>query len=59
VLPAWRPRGAAAALTSTLAALNGATQTVMLMAADEAERRIYARAAFTVVAEITLISATA
>lgn len=60
VLPAWRRRGTAAALTGTLAraAFAGGTDIVMLMAADEAEQRIYARSGFTEAAEIVFISAT-
>jgi predicted GNAT family acetyltransferase len=59
VLPAWRRRGTAAALVSTLvrAAFDAGTATVMLMPAGEPEQRIYARAGFTVTSEIALISA--
>jgi len=59
VLAAWRRRGTAATLTSALAqaAFDTGTETVMLMAADESEQRIYARAGFTVASEIMFMSA--
>jgi GNAT superfamily N-acetyltransferase len=58
VLPAWRRRGVAAALTSALAgaAFDGATETLMLMA-YEAEMSIYARAGFSVATKIAFVSA--
>jgi ribosomal protein S18 acetylase RimI-like enzyme len=60
VLAAWRRRGTAAALTSALAraAFDGETATVMIMAAEAPEQRIYARVGFTVASEIACMSAT-
>lgn len=57
VLPAWRRRGIAAALTSTLgrAAFDRGVPVLMLMAYD-AEQAVYARAGFTVASEIIFIS---
>jgi ribosomal protein S18 acetylase RimI-like enzyme len=57
VLPAWRRRGVAAALTGSLgrAAFDRGVDTLMLMA-YEAEQGIYARAGFTVASEIAFIS---
>jgi ribosomal protein S18 acetylase RimI-like enzyme len=57
VLPAWRRRGIAGALTGTLgrAAFDRGIEILMLMA-YEAEQGIYARAGFTVASEITFVS---
>lgn len=57
VLPDWRRRGVAAALTGALgrAAFDRGTATLMLMA-YEAERDIYGRAGFTVASEIVFVS---
>jgi GNAT superfamily N-acetyltransferase len=57
VLPAWRLRGIAAALTGTLgrAAFDRGVPVLMLMA-HEAEQAVYARAGFTVASEIIFIS---
>ncbi len=58
VLPAWRCRGVAAALTGSLsrAAFDLGVPTLMLMA-HQAEQAVYVRAGFTVASEITFISA--
>jgi len=57
VLPAWRRRGIATALTGTLgrAAFERGVPVLMLMA-HEAEQSVYARAGFTVASEIIFIS---
>jgi ribosomal protein S18 acetylase RimI-like enzyme len=57
VLPAWRRRGIAAALTGALgrAAFDRGIAVLMLMA-YEAEQGIYARAGFTVASEIIFVS---
>jgi len=57
VLPAWRRRGIAAALTGTLgrAAFDRGVPVLMLMA-HEAEQAVYARTGFTVASEIIFIS---
>jgi ribosomal protein S18 acetylase RimI-like enzyme len=57
VLPQWRRRGIAAALTGALgrAAFDRGIATLMLMA-YEAEQGIYARAGFTVASEIIFVS---
>jgi len=57
VLPAWRRRGIAAALTGTLgrAAFECGVPILTLMA-HEAEQAVYARAGFTVASEIMFMS---
>ncbi len=57
VLPAWRRRGIAAALTGTLgrAAFDRGVPVLMLMA-HQREQAVYARAGFTVASEIIFIS---
>jgi ribosomal protein S18 acetylase RimI-like enzyme len=58
VRPPYRRRGIAAAVTTRLAhdAFAAGTTTVFLMAAHEAEERIYARAGFTTIGDILHIS---
>jgi len=60
VLPPWRRRGIATALTGTLsqAAIDRGVPILMLMA-HQAEQAVYARAGFTVTSEIIFISSPA
>jgi ribosomal protein S18 acetylase RimI-like enzyme len=60
VRPPYRRRGIAAAVTARLVhdAFAAGTTTVFLMAAHEAEERIYARAGFSTIADILHISLT-